>query len=104
MPHAPALEQFHTACSKAGASHLRVDLSEIRLDDKHLRAVEFDLRRGRHRVIVVAKSRREVTLVGPFHVGKNEGPCQTFPFDADADLDAALGDFLEVFLNEAATP
>ena len=83
---------------------LRVDLTPPRIDDKHLRAIEFDLERGRHRAIVLVKSKGEVTLVGPFRTGKNEGPCRTFPFDADDELGDALGDFLERFLEEAAAP
>jgi hypothetical protein len=43
-------------------------------------------------------------LVGPFHAGKTEGPCLTFPLDADGDLRAALASFLERFLEEAAAP
>jgi len=101
---AAALERFHRAAAEAGAPHLRVDLSEIRPDDKHLRAVEFELGRGRHKAIVTAKSRGEVTLVGPFRSGKNEGPCLTFPLDAGEELAAALGAFLARFLEEAATP
>jgi hypothetical protein len=99
-----ALECFHAAATRAGAPDLRIDLSAIRTDDKHLRAVEFDLTRGRHKAIVTARSRGEVTMVGPFSAGKAEGPCQSFPFDATADIDAALGDFLEAFLERAATP
>lgn len=99
-----ALGQFHAAAADAGASHLAIQLSDIRTDDKHLRAVEFDLSRGRHRAIVTSKSRGEVTLVGPFRSGKTEGPCRTFPFDANEEIEAALGDFLERFLEEAATP
>ena len=76
----------------------------MRADDKHLRAVQFDLTRGRYRAIVTARSRGEVTLVGPFHAGKTEGPCLTFPLDAGDDLRAALASFLERFLEEAATP
>jgi hypothetical protein len=101
---ASALEAFHRASRAAGAPHLKVDLGEVRLDDKHLRAVEFEISRGRHRAIVTAKSRGDVTLVGPFHRGKTEGPCRSFPFDARDELDAALGDFLERFCEEAATP
>ena len=96
-------EQDGTAAG-AGAPHLRVDLSETRIDDKHVRAVEFELSRGRYRAIVTAKSRGEVTLVGPFRTGKVEGPCASFPFDAGDEVDAALGDFLTRFLEEAATP
>ena len=99
-----ALERFHDAVSGAGAPHLRVVLSELRLDDKHLRAFEFDLARGRHKAIVVAKSRGEVTLVGPFRVGKVEGPCLSFPFEAREEIQGALASFLESFLEEAATP
>lgn len=100
---AVALERFHGAAA-AGAPHLRVALGEIQVDDKHLRAVEFDLRRGRHRAIVTAKARGDVTLVGPFRIGKDEGPCRSFPIEADDELRAALGPFLEKFLEEAATP
>ena len=99
-----ALERFHRAAEKAGAPHLRVLLGESRTDEKHLRAVEFDLRRGRHRAIVTAKSRGEVTLVGPFRVGKDEGPCRTFPLESDAELADALANFLESFLEKASTP
>jgi hypothetical protein len=42
--------------------------------------------------------------VGPFHRGKAEGPCLSFPFEAEAELRKALGDFLERFLEEAAQP
>ena len=101
---AAALDRFHDAAGAAGAPHLEVSLSEIRPDDKHLRALEFELSRGRHRAIVVAKSRGEVTLVGPFRAGKAEGPCKSFPFGAGADIDAALATFLSSFLEEAATP
>jgi hypothetical protein len=99
-----ALERFHTAATAAGAPHLRIEVSPVRVDDKHLRAVEFDLTRGRHRAIVVAKARGEVTLVGPFHAGKNEGPCRSFPVDATAELSEGLASFLERFAEEAATP
>lgn len=99
-----ALERFHRAAREGGAPHLRVELGEVRVDDKHLRAVEFDLHRGRYKAIVTAKSRGEVALVGPFRVGKPEGPCLTFPFEAQRELRKALGEFLERFLEEAATP
>ena len=99
-----ALERFHRAAAEAGAPHLQVALSEIRPDDKHLRAIEFDLSRGRHKAIVTAKSRGDVTLVGPFRSGNNEGPCLTFPLDAGEELADALGAFLVRFLEEAATP
>jgi hypothetical protein len=101
---AQALDRFHAAAAAAGAPHLRIELSEPRVDDKHLRAVEFDLARGRHRALVVAKAKGEVTLVGPFHSGKTEGPCLSFPFHAEAELRNALAEFLERFAEEAATP
>ncbi|HEX5066774.1 MAG TPA: hypothetical protein VFY49_11720 [Myxococcota bacterium] len=101
---AGALERFHAAASSAGAPHLRVALGDVRVDDKHVRAVEFDLVRGRHKAIVTAKSKGEVTLVGPFRAGKDEGPCLSFPFGARDELSRALASFLERFLEEAATP
>jgi len=101
---ARALERFHAAVREAGAPHLEIGISPVRIDDKHLRAVEFELWRGRHRAIVVAKGRGEVTLVGPFRSGKTEGPCKTFPMEARDEIEGALGAFLERFLEEAATP
>ena len=88
----------------AAAPQLAVTLGAVRPDAKHVRSVEFDLSRGRHRAVLTVKSRGEVTLVGPFHVGKTEGPCKSFPFAAEDELRKALGDFLERFLTEAATP
>jgi ATPase subunit of ABC transporter with duplicated ATPase domains len=99
-----ALARFHASASAAGAPHLRIELGEVRVDDKHLRSVQFDLNRGRHRAIVTAKSRGDVTLVGPFRAGKQEGPCRTFPMDAGPELESALGEFLERFAEAAATP
>jgi hypothetical protein len=98
------LDAFHEAAAGAGAPHLRVELSPPRLDDKHVRAIQLELARGRHRGIVTVKARGEVTLVGPFRSGKTEGPCKSFPFDAEAELAAGLAAFLERFLEEAASP
>jgi thymidine phosphorylase len=98
---ASALDDFHRG---AALPQLEVTLSAIRSDDKHVRSVEFELLRGRHRAIVTAKSRGEVTLVGPFHSGKTEGPCRSFPFDSGDELRNALGDFLAQFLEAASTP
>ena len=83
---------------------LRIEVSAPRLDDKHVHAVEFNLSRGRHRAIVTTKSKGEITLVGPFKAGKNEGPCRTFPFSEEGELKDALGDFIERFLEEATAP
>lgn len=99
-----AVDAFHAAVVAAGAPHLRVDVGPMRLDEKHVRAIEFEVRRGRHAGIVTVKARGDVTLVGPFRTGKVEGPCRTFPWDAESDIRTALGDFLERFLEEAATP
>jgi hypothetical protein len=101
---AEAIEGFHAAARDAGAPHLRIDVGEPCLDHKHARAVQFELRRGRYQALVTVKSRGDVTMVGPFRQGKVEGPCRKFPFGADAEIDAALGDFLERFLEEASAP
>jgi hypothetical protein len=101
---AMAVDRFNAAISRGGVSGLHVDVSPPRLDDKHTHAIQFDLERGRHRAIVTVKSKAEVTLVGPFRAGKAEGPCRTFPFSENAELDDALGDFLERFLEEATAP
>ena len=99
-----AVAAFHAAAEASGAPHLRVDVGPTRLDEKHVRAIEFEVRRGRHAGVVTVKARGDVTLVGPFRTGKTEGPCRTFPWDAEAEIRKALGDFLERFLEEAATP
>ena len=101
---ADALAGFQAGAAKSGASHLAIDVSEPRLDDKHLRSVQFDVRRGRHVAIVTLTSRGDVTLVGPFKVGNAEGPCFSFPANADAELCRALEDFLARFLEQATTP
>lgn len=98
-----AMDRFNAGVAQA-VPHLRIDVSPIRLDEKHLHAHEFELARGRHRALVIAKSKGEFTLVGPYRTGKNEGPCRTFPFEAKADLDDAIIDFLERFIDEATAP
>jgi len=99
-----ALARFHSAAEKAGAAHLRIEIGAIRPDEKHLRSIEFDVSRGRYRAIVTVKSRGEVTLVGPFRRGGTEGPCRSFAIDADAEIEPALCQLLENFVEEAATP
>lgn len=101
---AVALDRYHAAIESAGAAHLRVELTEPRLDEKHVRSYEFDVRRGRHRALFVLKSRGELTLVGPFRTGKTEGPCRSFPVEAEAEIAAAVVEFVSNFLEEAATP
>jgi hypothetical protein len=98
-----AIRRFNQTVAQS-VSYLRVDVSPPRIDDKHLHAVEFNLERGRHRAVVTVKSKGVVTLVGPFRTGKKEGPCLSFPVDADAEIADALSDFLARFLEEATSP
>ena len=98
-----AMGRFNSAIESA-LPELQVEVTKPHLDEKHAHAIEFDLIRGRHRGIVIAKSKGEVTLVGPFKTGKNEGPCRTFPFSESAEIADALGDFLERFLEDATAP
>lgn len=98
-----AIDTFNAGVAK-DVPHLTIAVSPVRLDEKHLHAHEFELARGRHRALVIAKSKAEITLVGPFQTGKNEGPCRTFPFAAESELEHALEDFLERFLDEATAP
>jgi len=100
---ARALESFHRAAGE-DVPQLQITQSAPRADDKHLHSVQFDIARGRSRAIVTVKSRGDVTLVGPFHAGKTEGPCRTFPVGAAEPLDQALVEFLEKFLEEAFRP
>lgn len=98
-----AIDAFNAEVA-ADVPQLEISVSEPRIDDKHLHAHEFELARGRHRALVIAKSKAEITLVGPFKTGKNEGPCRTFPFAAGSELEDALTEFLERFLEEATAP
>ena len=104
-----ALGGYHDAIEAAGAPHLRVEVGAPRLDEKHVRSYEFELKRGRHRGLFILKSRGELTLVGPFRVGKTEGPCRSFPLESQtvasgSEIDKALVEFVTRFLEEAATP
>ena len=98
-----AIGRFNATLAES-VPYLQVEVSPPRIDDKHLHAVEFDLERGRHRAVITVKSKGEVTLVGPFREGKKEGPCRSFPVDADADIADALSDFLAAFLEAASSP
>ncbi len=100
---ATAIDGFNATVA-ADVPHLSIEVSPVRLDEKHLHAHEFELARGRHRALVIAKSKAEFTLVGPFKTGKSEGPCRTFPFSAESDLEDAIEDFLTRFLEEATAP
>lgn len=99
-----AVASFQSALADAGGPALTLSVSEPRTDDKHVRAIEIELRRGRNLALIVAKSRGDVTLVGPFHAGKEEGPCQKLAWDVQDELFDRLGEFLERFLGEALTP
>ncbi len=98
------LEAFHRGSREAGAPHLLVELSSPRIDDKHLHSVQFDIARGCHRVIVTVKSKGEVTLVGPFKSGQQEGPCNSIALDDDPAIDAGLAEVLAEFLEVAFVP
>lgn len=98
------LAAFGARYAESGATPIAIALSEPRLDDKHVRSVQLELRRGRHVAIITVKSRGDVTLVGPFHAGKSEGPCQSIPWQSQPELDLALVAFLERFLEQALTP
>ncbi|MBW2240870.1 MAG: hypothetical protein JRH01_02705 [Deltaproteobacteria bacterium] len=87
-----------------GAPHLQVTLGPVHPDEKHVRAVEFQVARGRFRGLFIVKAKGELTLVGPFRSGRTEGPCQSFPWDANTEIDEAVAVFLESFLEEATAP
>ncbi len=100
---ARGVDAFNAAVAEEGAPHLTIEVSSVRLDDKRIRAYEFEICRGRHRGVVVGKARGELVLVGPFRQGKSEGPCRSFPFDKEDEFAEALGEFLEAFIDEALT-
>ncbi len=101
-----ALSAYHLEI--AAAPQLSVQIGPVKHDDKHLHAFEFDVHRGRHRAIVVVKSRGEVTLVGPFHRGKDEGPCRRIAFGDERgisdELMEGIAQLLDAFLDEATAP
>ncbi len=99
-----AVEGFHEAAAGAGSPHLRLEVSEPELDQKHVRAIEFEVRRGRIVGIVTVKARGDVTLVGPFRRGKNEGPCRSIGVHEREELDRALEEFIGNVAEEAASP
>jgi len=99
----PSIETFNRIVGEASPD-LAVTVTPLRTDDKHAHAVEFDLERGRTRAVVTAKSKGQVTLVGPFRTGKDEGPCRSFAFEAEDDIESALADFVERFLEAATAP
>ncbi len=101
---ARALAAFLDAARAMGAPHMDSEVSAVRLDDKHLHAFQFELRRGHHRAIVTVKSRHEVTLVGPFRIGKAEGPCRSFPLEHSDEFADSLADFMSTFVDQAASP
>ena len=45
-----------------------------------------------------------LTLVGPFRAGKQEGPCQSFARDATSEIEAGLARLLRAFIDEAFAP
>ena len=99
-----ALEAFHQSAAAAGSPHLRIETTEPALDQKHVRAMEFEVRRGRTVGIVTVKSRGDVTLVGPFRRGKNEGPCRSIAAEDQDELRQALSEFLGQVVEEASAP
>lgn len=99
-----AVEGFHDSASAAGAPHLRIEVTEPALDQKHVRAMEFEVRRGRTVGILTVKARGELTLVGPFRRGKTEGPCRSIALGEDGELATALVDFLGRVVEEASAP
>lgn len=99
-----AVDAFHSVLAARGLAHLRIRVGEPRMDDKHIRAVQFEISRGRTIALVSVKSRGEVTLVGPFKDGKTEGPCETMPWAHASTLELTLADFLERFIEQAVTP
>jgi hypothetical protein len=101
---AGALDRFHAAARSGGAPHLEILLNPPRTDEKHVHSVQFDVARGRHRAIVTVKSRGEVTLVGPFKAGKQEGPCQTFASDSLEEIEGGLAQLLQDFVEVAFAP
>ena len=99
----PAIETFNRIVAEAFPD-LAVTVTPLRTDDKHAHAIEFDLERGRARAVVTVKSKGQVTLVGPFRTGKDEGPCRRFPFEAEDEIESALVVFVEEFLEAATAP
>src|SRR5262245_65442941 len=55
---AEGLDRFQRAAAGAGAPQIHTTVSETRVDDKHVRAVQFDLDPGLHRDALQADAHR----------------------------------------------
>ena len=96
-----ALAEFRQAAERGGALHLaRVEVGPVEPDEKHIDAVQVRVKRGRWEIVCVAKSRGEVTLVGPYRQGKEENPCKSYAFKAP-ELEPALDDLLLELLRQS---
>lgn len=102
---------FQQGLRESGATHLCDEslfrISPLEIDAKHIRAVGFSLQRGRYKICIVVKTKGSVTLVGPFQLGKKEGPCRKFPVPTEEralhEFEAALADLLTAFFEAALT-
>jgi hypothetical protein len=95
---------FPPGAASAGAPHLRIELSPVRTDDKHLRSVEFELWRGRYRAIVTRRAAATSPSWARSAPGRPRGPARASRSTRADEVSGALVSFLESFLEEAATP
>ena len=80
-----AARRFARAAGEAGAPHLDlVRIGPVEPDDKSVRAFQIKIRRGRWEAVAVCKDHGEVTLVGPYKLGEEQGPCNPIHLERDA--------------------
>jgi len=88
------VDAFRDAARERGADHLAdVEVEPSGTDEKHVDGVSFGARRGRLRIVCVAKCDGQVRLVGPFKRGGSEKPCADHPLEGP-EVEAALEDLL----------
>jgi hypothetical protein len=94
---------FRDEVEARGAPHLaHVEVGPVEPDEKHVDAIQVRVWRGRWEIVYVAKACGEMTLVGPYRVGKaDQPPCQTLAF-GDPGLQTGADDLLLQLLRSAS--
>jgi len=100
VAHATA---FRDEVEARGAPHLgHVEVGPVEPDEKHVDAVQVRVWRGRWEIVYVAKACGEMTLVGPYRVGKSDQPpCNTLAF-GDPGLRTGADELLLQLLRSAS--
>lgn len=94
----------HRAAELGAEQLLDLEVSQVGPDEKHVDCLQFELRRGRWRLVcvLVAAGAGKLRLVGPFPRGKSEGPCSDYT-TSGAEVESALQDRIESLIRKACS-